>query len=113
MTVSSESLNRLAADTGFRIEFLEKVDQLVALLQALFHDPFLASRLALKGGTALNLFHFDLPRLSVDNAETRTLSGQYRPATSRYSTFTNWPAASWRPCFPAAQRAICSTPTTC
>ncbi|WP_376695721.1 nucleotidyl transferase AbiEii/AbiGii toxin family protein [Wenzhouxiangella sp. EGI_FJ10305] len=66
MTLSAESLNRLAGETGFRIEFLEKVDRLVELLQALFDDPFLASRLTLKGGTALNLFHFGLPRLSVD-----------------------------------------------
>ena len=66
MTLSAESLTRLAGETGFRIEFLEKVDRLVELLQALFADPFLESRLALKGGTALNLFHFGLPRLSVD-----------------------------------------------
>ena len=66
MTLSAESLTRLAGETGFRVEFLEKVDRLVALLQALFRDPFLEHRLALKGGTALNLFHFDLPRLSVD-----------------------------------------------
>lgn len=66
MTLSAESLTRLAGETGFRIELLEKVDRLVELLQALFEDAFLANRLALKGGTALNLFHFDLPRLSVD-----------------------------------------------
>jgi len=66
MTLSAESLTRLAGETGFRVELLEKVDRLVDLLQALFRDPFLEHRLALKGGTALNLFHFDLPRLSVD-----------------------------------------------
>ncbi len=66
MTLSVESLNRLAGETGFRLEILEKVDQLAGLLQALFRDSFLESRLALKGGTALNLFHFELPRLSVD-----------------------------------------------
>ncbi len=66
MSLSAESLTRLAADTGFRIEFLEKVDRLLQLLQALFRDTYLDERLALKGGTALNLFHFGLPRLSVD-----------------------------------------------
>ncbi len=66
MSQSAESLNQLAAETGFRIEILEKVDRLVALLQTLFQDPYLADRLALKGGTALNLFYFGLPRLSVD-----------------------------------------------
>lgn len=66
MSLSAASLTRLAEKTGFRTEFLEKVDRLTELLQALFNDPFLAERLALKGGTALNLFHFELPRLSVD-----------------------------------------------
>lgn len=66
MSLSAESLNQLAGETGFRTEFLEKVNRLVDFLQALFQDPFLESKLVLKGGTALNLFHFDLPRLSVD-----------------------------------------------
>ncbi len=66
MSLSAESLHRLAAESGFRIEFLEKVDRLLQLLQALFSDPYLSGRLALKGGTALNLYHFRLPRLSVD-----------------------------------------------
>ncbi|MEX2498311.1 MAG: nucleotidyl transferase AbiEii/AbiGii toxin family protein [Wenzhouxiangellaceae bacterium] len=65
MRLSAASLTQLAEETGFRVEFLEKVDRLLELLQALFNDPFLAERLALKGGTALNLFHFELPRLSV------------------------------------------------
>jgi hypothetical protein len=38
----------------------------MALLDALNSHPFLKTRIALKGGTALNLFHFDVPRLSVD-----------------------------------------------
>jgi predicted nucleotidyltransferase component of viral defense system len=36
------------------------------LLQGFQSHPFLKNKLALKGGTALNLFLFDLPRLSVD-----------------------------------------------
>jgi hypothetical protein len=40
--------------------------RLLALLEALHSHPFLKPRIALKGGTALNLFHFDVPRLSVD-----------------------------------------------
>lgn len=35
-------------------------------MEGLRSHPFLRDRLALKGGTALNLFFFDLPRLSVD-----------------------------------------------
>ena len=54
------------ASTGFGAEPLEKVFRLMALLDALNSHPFLKSRIALKGGTALNLFHFEVPRLSVD-----------------------------------------------
>ena len=36
------------------------------LLDAIRSHPFLKGKLALKGGTALNLFVFDIPRLSVD-----------------------------------------------
>jgi predicted nucleotidyltransferase component of viral defense system len=36
------------------------------LLEGFNRHPFLKGRLALKGGTALNLFLFDVPRLSVD-----------------------------------------------
>ena len=63
------SLERLAADadaTGFQPDMLEKVGQLLGLLEALCSHPFLDGKFALKGGTALNLFMFDVPRLSVD-----------------------------------------------
>ena len=36
------------------------------MLEGLRSHPFLKTRLALKGGTALNLFVFDAPRLSID-----------------------------------------------
>ena len=61
-----QDLAREAAATGFGAEPLAKVHRLLALLDALGRHPFLKERLALKGGTALNLFHFDVPRLSVD-----------------------------------------------
>lgn len=66
MKISKERLSAVAMQTGFRPEILEKVIRLMDLLNAIFTDDYLASRLALKGGTALNLFYFDLPRLSVD-----------------------------------------------
>ena len=59
-------LNREAAFTGFRTEVLEKVIHLLSLLDTLRLHPFLKKRVGLKGGTALNLFVFDVPRLSVD-----------------------------------------------
>jgi hypothetical protein len=45
---------------------LEKVAHLLGLLEALGSHPFLKGKLALKGGTALNLFVLNVPRLSVD-----------------------------------------------
>lgn len=39
---------------------------MAGLLAALADHPFLSNRLVLKGGTALNLYHGDLPRISVD-----------------------------------------------
>ena len=66
MRLSRERLLKEAAATGFRPESLEKVIQLVGLLNVFQRHPYLRDRLALKGGTALNLFVFDLPRLSVD-----------------------------------------------
>lgn len=61
-----EQLQRAASDTGFPIDSLEKVSVLVRLLNLMAAHPFLGPRVALKGGTALNLFVFELPRLSVD-----------------------------------------------
>jgi len=45
---------------------VEKVLHLLNLLNALNSHPFLKGKWVLKGGTALNMFIFDLPRLSVD-----------------------------------------------
>ncbi len=66
MKISRRRLLDEAQVTGFRPEVLEKVIQLLNLLQGFNRHPFLKGKLALKGGTALNLFLFDLPRLSVD-----------------------------------------------
>lgn len=64
--LTEADLVRAAADTGFQVEPLGKVERLLALLDGLRSHPFLKGRVALKGGTALNLFVFDVPRLSVD-----------------------------------------------
>lgn len=55
-----------AEKTGFRIEMIEKVLLLINLLNTLNSHPFLKGKWVLKGGTALNLFLLNLPRLSVD-----------------------------------------------
>jgi predicted nucleotidyltransferase component of viral defense system len=64
--ISPEKLAAEAEATGFRPDVLEKAAQLLGLLDALRSHPFLKEKLVLKGGTALNLFVFDVPRLSVD-----------------------------------------------
>ena len=64
MIVSRETLLKQAG--GYRPEIFEKVLYLMRLLELLNGHPYLKNRLVLKGGTALNLFEFDLPRLSVD-----------------------------------------------
>jgi len=66
MKVSRRKLLDESQSTGFRPEILEKVIQLLNLLNGFNSHPFLKDKLVLKGGTALNLFLFDLPRLSVD-----------------------------------------------
>ena len=66
MKISTEKLEVEAEATGFRPDVLEKVALLLGLLDTLRSHPFLKGKLALKGGTALNLFVFDVPRLSVD-----------------------------------------------
>lgn len=66
MRISREHLMQEAATTGFRPEMLEKVIHLLSLLDGLRLHPYLKDRWVLKGGTALNLFVFNLPRLSID-----------------------------------------------
>lgn len=66
MNISRERLLEEAARTGYRPDILEKVARLLGLLEGFRSHPFLKTRFALKGGTALNLFVFDVPRLSVD-----------------------------------------------
>jgi len=63
---SVQTLQRIADETGHQLGTLEKVLRLLDLLQEIARDPDLSERLVLKGGTALNVFHLGLDRLSVD-----------------------------------------------
>lgn len=56
--------SRVAHATGFPASALERVFRLVTLLQAV--SERLGMEVSLRGGTALNLIHLDVPRLSVD-----------------------------------------------
>ena len=60
------TLGRQARELGFVRDTFEKVCRLADVLAFLENDALLSKTLALKGGTAINLTIFDLPRLSVD-----------------------------------------------
>lgn len=59
-------ISRKAKEAGFNRDTYEKVLRLVDVLEFINNDDILMNKLALKGGTAINLLEFDLPRLSVD-----------------------------------------------
>jgi len=63
---NKNDLDLLAANTDFLRDNLEKVLRLSDILQYMNVNPLLYCHLALKGGTAINLVVFNLPRLSVD-----------------------------------------------
>ena len=50
----------------FSAATVEKVERLLEVLAALADDPLLRSVFVLHGGTALNVFSDEVPRLSVD-----------------------------------------------
>ena len=60
------TLGRQAKELGFVRDTFEKVCRLADVLAFMESDALLSDSLALKGGTAINLTIFDLPRLSVD-----------------------------------------------
>lgn len=66
MIFSKNYLKALHDRTGFRPSSLERQMLLLHILREAGRHSFLKSRLVLKGGTAINMFWFDLPRLSVD-----------------------------------------------
>lgn len=66
MQLDRSSLGRMAKELGFVRDTLEKVCRLTDILKFFETDELLSAALALKGGTAINLTIFDLPRLSVD-----------------------------------------------
>lgn len=57
---------KLSEGTGFHKDIIEKVHRLIRILEFINNNAFMKDRLVLKGGTALNLTIFNLPRLSVD-----------------------------------------------
>lgn len=70
-------LGRIATESGFARDTFEKVLRLKEILRFLNEDMLLREHLLLKGGTAINLTVFNLPRLSVD------IDMDYTPNDSR------------------------------
>lgn len=59
-------IGRVAQQRGFVRDTFEKVLHLKDVLNYLNEEEYLRDHLLLKGGTAINLAVFNLPRLSVD-----------------------------------------------
>ena len=66
MEFSRQYLTRLAQEFNFIKDTLEKVLRLSEILKFINSDVVFKDKLALKGGTAINLTAVELPRLSVD-----------------------------------------------
>ncbi len=66
MEFSREYLTKLAQNSNFIKDTLEKILRLSQVLKFLNSDVIFKDKLALKGGTAINLTVVELPRLSVD-----------------------------------------------
>lgn len=62
---SAKEINKIANDNNFNKNTCEKVLRLYSILNFI-NTSEIQNDLALKGGTAINLFLLDLPRLSVD-----------------------------------------------
>jgi len=63
---SKSFLDKIATETGFIRDNLEKFFRLCEIMQFINENQLLVDHLALKGGTAINLTVFNMPRLSVD-----------------------------------------------
>lgn len=59
-------LGKMAQQYGFVRNTFEKVLRLKEILKYFNTEPYLHEHLVLKGGTAINMVIFNLPRLSVD-----------------------------------------------
>lgn len=64
--LTGEELDAFAKKTGFLKNSLEKMFGLLEILSILKTHPVTKNAFVLKGGTALNLFILDIPRISVD-----------------------------------------------
>ena len=66
MRLSADEISSIAEGRGFATEPVERMIRLFDVLDTFSGDEVMGPRMALVGGTALNAFHADLPRLSLD-----------------------------------------------
>ena len=64
--ITGRDVTRVATETDFRPEVVEKVLRLCGILDRLDRHELTHGTWVLKGGTALNLLYLDVPRLSMD-----------------------------------------------
>ncbi len=64
--ITSRDVYEVAKTSGFRPDVVEKVLRLRGILARLDRHPVTSGAWLLKGGTALNLLHLEVSRLSVD-----------------------------------------------
>lgn len=94
MEFSKQYIAALAQETSFIKDTLEKVLRLSEILKFINNDAILKDKLALKGGTAINLTAVELPRLSVDidldlteNVDKETLQSVKDSITKRLTDY--------------------------
>jgi len=103
MKYNADYISDISRKTGFDAVSLEKALRLKEILQELARHPFLQDKLVLKGGTAINLFLFNLPRLSVDidlnyvGQVERDRMLEERPLVERVPLDGHPPAVVFRP----------------
>ena len=66
MQPDKKYLEKKSAQTSFQKDNLEKVWRLTVLLKRITESHILREKFLLRGGTALNFIHLDIPRLSID-----------------------------------------------
>jgi len=66
MEFDKRLIGKQAQELGFVRDTFEKTLRLAGIMNIIGNDPFLSEALALKGGTAINMTVFNLPRLSID-----------------------------------------------
>ena len=66
MIYSKKQIEQYSEETGFIKHYIEKVIRLIDVLKYIFTESSFKDKLLLKGGTAINLVHTNLKRLSVD-----------------------------------------------